>query len=64
MGVSSDTLGGVNINRTTWEQSYQVLDIDTQHLDTRHMIPDGHGKYRLILEYLVACEYLVDLLYK
>jgi len=30
VGVSSDTLGGVNINRTTWEQSCQVHDIDIQ----------------------------------
>ena len=29
VGVSSDTLGGVNINRTTWERSCQVHDINT-----------------------------------
>ena len=29
VGVSSDTLGGVNINRMTWEQSCQGHDMDT-----------------------------------
>ena len=28
VGVSSDTLGGVNINWTTWEQSCQGHDMD------------------------------------
>ena len=64
VGVRVTPLGRCNINRTIWEQSCQVLDMDTRYLDARHMIPDEHGKYRLILEYLVACEYLVDLLYK
>ena len=45
VGVSSDTLGGVNINWTTWEQSCQVHDMDIRQLDTQHMLTDRHGKY-------------------
>ena len=33
-------LGRCNNNRTTWERSCQVLDMDTQH-----MLPDRHRKY-------------------
>ena len=45
VGVRVTPLGRCNNNRTTWERFCQVHDMDTRHLDARHMIPDGHGKY-------------------
>ena len=45
MGVRETSLGRCNNNRTTWEQSCQVLDMDTQQMDAQHMLADRHGKY-------------------
>ena len=64
VGVRVTPLGRCNNNRTTWEQSCQVLDMDIQHLDTRHMLADRHGKYIDNNRVPSRIWYLVDLLYK
>ena len=45
VGVRVIPLGRCNYNRTTWEWSCQVHDMDTWQMDAQHMISDRHGKY-------------------
>jgi len=45
VGVSSDTLGGVNINRMTWEQSCQGHDMDTCVMNRLDPIEELYDMY-------------------
>jgi len=54
VGVRVTPLGRCNINRTTWEQSCQVHDMDIRQMDAQHMLADRHGKYCITNGYLLG----------